>query len=248
MPQIENVSWMGTAKAKAVNISQIDSGVWLGKAEAAKLLKTSPRQLERRAQMGLIKKRYLPKRATETTARVVYLRDDIEKLLNGESELDLTEKALAWVSRDEAAAFLGVSKGQLHNRTRQGFIEKEKRESGVVYSMADLIALKAGRPIRVKGGRAAPAAQVALQTPGTALAKRGTMSEWEDFARLLATIVKARETPLALERYMSVAEAVEYSGLPAAYLIKAAKAGTIRAVNVGTGKREFWRFAREGAK
>lgn len=90
-------------------------------------------------------------------------------------------------------------------------------------------------------------AQVALQTPGTALAKRGTMSEWEDFARLLATIVKARETPLALERYMSVAEAVEYSGLPAAYLIKAAKAGTIRAVNVGTGKREFWRFAREGA-
>lgn len=44
--------------------------------------------------------------------------------------------------------------------------------------------------------------------------------------------------------WLTTAEAAEYSGLPAAYLLTQARSGAIRAINVGTGKKEFWRFSR----
>lgn len=52
--------------------------------------------------------------------------------------------------------------------------------------------------------------------------------------------------PAAPKPWLTLAEAVEYSGLPANYLVQQARADTIRAVNVGRGAREFWRFNREG--
>ena len=45
--------------------------------------------------------------------------------------------------------------------------------------------------------------------------------------------------------WLTISEAVEYSGLPRSYLLAQARAGAVRAVNVGTGKQEYWRFNRE---
>jgi predicted site-specific integrase-resolvase len=58
---------------------------------------------------------------------------------------------------------------------------------------------------------------------------------------------RAREyAQLAPKPWLDVKAAADYSGLPASYLVQAAREGKIRAVNVGKGAREFWRFNREG--
>jgi hypothetical protein len=56
---------------------------WIPKAAAAKLLGVSPRQIERREQRGYIEKRQLPRRPTESTARVEYSRADVLALKAG---------------------------------------------------------------------------------------------------------------------------------------------------------------------
>ena len=45
--------------------------------------------------------------------------------------------------------------------------------------------------------------------------------------------------------WLTTAEAVEYSGLPKAWLLEQARKGNIPAINVGSGSRERWRFNRE---
>lgn len=60
----------------------------------------------------------------------------------------------------------------------------------------------------------------------------------------LADVLKAY--PAAQPKpWLTLAEAVEYSGLPASWLLAQARERKLRAVNVGTGKRDFWRFNRE---
>lgn len=44
--------------------------------------------------------------------------------------------------------------------------------------------------------------------------------------------------------WLTLPEAAQYSGLPAHWLVAQARLGGIRAVNVGTGSKEFWRFNR----
>jgi hypothetical protein len=46
--------------------------------------------------------------------------------------------------------------------------------------------------------------------------------------------------------WLTLAEAAEFSGLPQSYLLTQARAGSIRAVNVGTPKQQRWRFHRAG--
>jgi hypothetical protein len=68
----------------------------------------------------------------------------------------------------------------------------------------------------------------------------------ESFAGAVAKALQGAPAPAPmLTPHMTLAQAVEYSGMPASFLVAAARAGTIRAVNVGKGKREFWRFAKE---
>jgi hypothetical protein len=56
---------------------------WLTKNEAAALMKVGTRQVEKRAKLGWIEKRTLPRFPNETQARVEYSRRDIEALLSG---------------------------------------------------------------------------------------------------------------------------------------------------------------------
>lgn len=96
----------------------------------------------------------------------------------------------------------------------------------------------------VPAGTTAPRDSTYERSAVTALAKTGEVG---DFARLLDAIVRVREVDAQPKRWapwLTLPEAVEFSGLPASYLLAQARAGTIRALNVGTGAREFWRFHR----
>lgn len=66
-------------------------------------------------------------------------------------------------------------------------------------------------------------------------------------ALLTAAIARMAPPPAPVVKpWLTLSEAVDYSGLPATYLVHEARARKIRAVNVGTGAKEFWRFNREG--
>ena len=64
---------------------------WVPKAEAAKILGVSIRQIEHRAQKGEIRKRKLPKQAWEKIGRVLYADADLQAILSG----DASEQAAA---------------------------------------------------------------------------------------------------------------------------------------------------------
>jgi excisionase family DNA binding protein len=65
--------------------------------------------------------------------------------------------------------------------------------------------------------------------------------------QLLAAVLEGRlvERP---KPWLTLDEAAEYSGLPRAWLLVQARSGALRAVNVGQGSRERWRFNREALK
>lgn len=56
---------------------------WLGREDAARILGVSVRQVEKRASQGHIRKRTLDRLAHERTARVEYLREDVDRLRSG---------------------------------------------------------------------------------------------------------------------------------------------------------------------
>jgi hypothetical protein len=60
---------------------------WVAKQDAAKTLGVTERQVEKRAQQGYLRKRFLPRLANEKTARVEYLREDIDALLCGKPNM-----------------------------------------------------------------------------------------------------------------------------------------------------------------
>jgi hypothetical protein len=62
----------------------VNPDAWLGKAEAADFLGVSVRQIEYRAARGEIRKREMPKARHERAARVVYSREDLDAIRQGE--------------------------------------------------------------------------------------------------------------------------------------------------------------------
>jgi hypothetical protein len=82
--------------------------------------------------------------------------------------------------------------------------------------------------------------------PGTGLARTGEFRQFEDFARLFATIKNARsETKV----WLTLDEAVPASGLTRKWLLAWAEsgAGAIAVRDMGRGARGGrWRFSREG--
>jgi hypothetical protein len=140
----------------------------------------------------------------------------------------------------------------------------------VVYSRTDILALKAGKPnIHAVEVSEKNDAFIETREPGTTvLAVRPTtaavfsqpgkvttrgIERADPFAGLAASLAalaaafpKPAEPPAPeLPPWLSLQQAVEYSGLPATFLVERARSGGIRAVNVGQGSREFWRFHRE---
>jgi hypothetical protein len=155
----------------------------------------------------------------------------------------------AWLGKAEAAALLGVSVRQLELKTAQGLVRKEtlpkkpnERAARVVYSREDLDAIRAGRPNRY--------GDTSDISPSNAVAKQEVVAARDPFAglaRQLAALARAFPPPAPKKQWLGLKEASEYSGLPARWLRDRARAGGLRAQNVGE-KRERWMFPREGLR
>ena len=152
-----------------------------------------------------------------------------------------------WLGKLEAAKLLGVSVRQLELKTAQGKVQKRtlpklpsERSARVVYFREDLDAIRAGRPNHhgENGHETANGAST--------LARKPFAPSGDALALLTAALARIAPAAPVVRPWLTLAEAVEYSGLPAAYLVASARKGTFRAINVGTGAREFWRFSREG--
>jgi hypothetical protein len=173
-----------------------------------------------------------------------------------------------WLPAAEAAALLGVKRRQLQMRERQGYIEKRvlprsptESVGRVEYSRADIEALLRGAPNT--HAREIPAEPLTLDQaiglsdsamrangkPSTALALRSPL-RGDTLQHFLAAVLAENpirhEPPAFLRPWLTLAEAVDMSGLPAPYLLTRAERGWDAAVNVGRRKGGRWRFSREG--
>jgi hypothetical protein len=172
-----------------------------------------------------------------------------------------------WIPKAAAAKLLGVSLRQIERRERDGFIEKRtlprlatESTGRVLYSRADLVALKAGRP-NTHARAVAPDPESDTDQPvserlnasqngkptALALVRNAPADPFAGLAAHLARLATAFPTsmPPAPKPWLTLEEACEYSGLPRGYLLKRAREGWDAAVDVSTGgAHQFWRFNR----
>lgn len=167
--------------------------------------------------------------------------------------------AASWLPKLNAAEVLGISARQLERLAAKGQIETQltARERGrgklALYARADLEAILAGHPnshavpVDQEADGNAPAGALQLNpaqpaAPAVAVRKTGGEAMAVSFLQQLA----ASFAPAApCKPWLTLAEAAEYSGLPAAWLRRQARAGAACAVNVGSPASPRWRFSRE---
>lgn len=156
------------------------------------------------------------------------------------------------MSKPEVCEYLGKSK-----RTVETFIAKGRLGVGyfqgpngktAVFRRSEVEALKLD--IDTPMYRAVPVDHIVdvnkKVEPQTALVPAPTDSRVDSFAAaLFAHFETGRLSAPVVKPWLTLKEAVDYSGLPASYLVQQAKEGTFRAVDVGTGAKTFWRFNRE---
>jgi hypothetical protein len=190
---------------------------WLHKTEAAALLDVSIRQLENLAALKRIRKNRLPRQPNERSARVLYSVEDIEAIKNGTPNLP------------EALPEPAQTPGMVLRREMTASIER----------LSETIREEISTSIEHLGELAE---RQMLQ-----FAKLGenqvniSAGQLEQFGELMA-----RTVPPAIQKpWLTLAEAAEWSGLPAAWLVAQARAGAAFAVNVGRGSKAHWRFNRE---
>lgn len=177
-----------------------------------------------------------------------------------------------WLPKADAAKLLGVAVRQLERRQRQGYIEKKSEprkpmetSAPVFYSRTDILALKAGTPnVHAREVESAPLADdffdgrgLSAEQTGKALKERQSTAlalrpaaDADPFAGLAARLAglsafAAQYNPQVIKPWLTLDEAVEYSGLPRAFLLAQAKAGNAFATNVGTDTSHRWRFNRD---
>lgn len=215
---IETALWLGPPKKGATG--PLDSDDWLGKAQAAALLGVHPRQLERRASAGQVRKRILPKKPSEKAARVVYFREDLEAIKRDPPEAHMDESELVLLKQHE----------EKEQEKERAAIERERN---IVVSVDRLIAA-----IEIQN-RATSDSDRAAQSAADA-------KQLQAIEALSAAFIRAFPPPAPGPRYwLKLTEAAEYSGLTEAWLLAQARAGAEYALNVGMGTRANWRFNRE---
>jgi hypothetical protein len=168
----------------------------------------------------------------------------------------IEDHSRAWLPKAEAAELLGVSLRQLERRHSEGVVAKRvlpkakgETASRVVYSRADIEALKAGAPrLPSQDGwpllfgerRIAPTdgPQAANLQPSSANMVAG-------LAQVLESLRTTQAASAVSRPWLTLEEASGYSGLPATFLLRQARAGVPWAVNVGSDKSVRWRFNRD---
>jgi hypothetical protein len=174
------------------------------------------------------------------------------------SVITVSNSRAEWLSKADAAAFLRVSSRQIERRAAQGYVEARRlprrpteRSERVVYSRVDLEAIRDGKPNQHgipddsvdNSAKPTGAVEISPVQPAkaAALAHTAPPGAWETLAGAFA----ARFAPAApVPPWLTLREAAEYSGLPASWLEREARAGNAFALNVGSAKRASWRFSR----
>lgn len=159
------------------------------------------------------------------------------------------------MSKREVCAFVGKSKRTIDSyiatgRLKVGYFHGPNGKTGI-FRREDVEALK--RDLETPTYR--PPVMRVLPAPpessdaGFAVAGRGETAvgahipQASALQHFLAEVLRTHPVN-RIRPWLTLAEAVEYSGLPASYLLAQARAGKARAINVGSGIREFWRFHR----
>ena len=181
------------------------------------------------------------------------------------SERDPQPDLSSWPTHTEAAAQLATNERTIRrwiqaDRLKAGYRPAAGRKPVAVVDPADVERLRGERKTVVIVETAAPEnsdpaerrravgpylnGRVDTPEPGTALDRSRSSDPFAGLAAHLARIAAAFPAPQP-KPWLGLAEAAEYSGLPRAWLIAQARSGALRAVNVGQGTRERWRFNRE---
>lgn len=182
-----------------------------------------------------------------------------------------------WLPKEQAAKLLGVKVRALERREAQGYIEKQiqprkptERAARVLYSRADIVALKAGTP-NVHAREVDPDAPVSIDTAqpasnrlkpsqdgstalavrnggGTAALQRAGFIAYDGFIEQLARAVDVLARPKPETRpWLTLDEAVAYSGLTRKWLLQNAEMDSNLVLDMGSHARGGrWRFNREG--
>jgi hypothetical protein len=161
---------------------------WVSKQDAAKTLGVNERQVEKRAQQGYLRKRFLPRQANEKTARVEYAREDVDALLCGKPNM--------WGEPVPEAVPEPVEK-KIDNGLQTAFKQ---------YARAGL------PPITAEGAFAFPL------IPEAHLASVNAQTDaWRGMAAHLAKLTELTSPPIR-KAWLTFEEAVEHSGLTGPYL------------------------------
>jgi predicted DNA-binding transcriptional regulator AlpA len=264
MSSVESVAWLGKAKSEPVKMSEVDNGTWLGKGDAAKLLKVSTRSLERDAQRGAIARMYLPRQAGEKSARAVYSRADIEALLRVEST-----QSDRLITKKEACELLDKSTRSLNHYMSSGqlpahYIKGPAGGREARFDREEVLRLKAEFEMPEDSGTyrervgLPPILPLVSQksdnghagSNDTGALARIDPEAVKNVANAFEVALRNALQPLApspgLERWMDLKAAVEYSGLSRKWLLTQARAGVPWAMNIGTAKNAVWRFRLAG--
>lgn len=150
------------------------------------------------------------------------------------------------MTKAEVIAYLGKSKRSVETYISSGRLPAKyfngPNGKTAIFERVDVEAFKRGTEELWHPAPKANGTALAIR-PAAAVAERAAALPAADLAFIFE---RAREyAHLAPKPWLDVKAAVDYSGLPASFLVQAAREGKIRAVNVGQGKREFWRFNRE---
>jgi hypothetical protein len=228
----------------------VDNDAWLSKAEAAQALGVSVRQLELKTAQGRIRKETLPKKPNERAARVVYSREDLDAIRAGSPNRHGEAAIVPAATKGRDSVPWGDLIEQLSAIARA--VPSPDRQTEQLGAMVTAISQAFSIPAQEREAAATErerAMMASIDRFIELLATRETERTAEDpFAGLAAHLARlAAAFPAAQAKpWLTLDEAAEYSGLPRAWLIAQARAGALRAVNVGQGTKEFWRFNREG--
>jgi hypothetical protein len=158
-----------------------------------------------------------------------------------------------WLLKEDAAKFLGTNARSVERRARQGLVtsrylpkQPNERQARVVYRRADLEAILNGiamtpatDPVTKRPTTESTALAIA-QPPQTAVAL-AQVDFFGGLATHLAKLSAAFPAPRITKAWLTLEEAVEHSGLPAAELAQLLRAGIIHAIGRGP---KTWRVQR----
>jgi predicted DNA-binding transcriptional regulator AlpA len=147
----------------------------------------------------------------------------------------------ATLTKRDVVALLGKSKRSVDTYMADGRLPYEyvSTPNGrtAAFQRADVERLKRDLEMPLRGNRNEVAVTPPQRVPVDPQAVAGTIA---------AVLREALHAPAPVRPWLTLHEAVAWSGLPATYLVRAAKEGKVKALNVArNGGRAFWRFNRD---